>query len=112
MVALDRILNGLLGGDLHVELVHFRIDRLDAKDLGAKFQEAPGVLAPHIAHPGGEDHGQAGAVGDLGVKCRQLVLKAVAGPVAVAQPGDGPGRKPARPLWASVPTHMISARAS
>ena len=65
----DRVLDCLLGGYLHIELVRVRIDGFDAKGLGAELQEALRVLSPYVAHPGGEDDGEAGAVRDLGVQC-------------------------------------------
>ena len=60
------IFDCLLGRDVYA--VCLGIHWLDAKDLTAKLQEALGVLAPHVAHPGGENHGEAGAVGDLHIK--------------------------------------------
>ena len=76
------IFDCLLGRDIYA--VCLGVYRLDAKDLTAKLQEALGVLAPHVAHPGGEKYRKAGAVRDLHIKGRELMLHAVAAPVAIA----------------------------
>ena len=68
------------------------------------------MALPHMAHPRREDDGQAGAVGDLRVDGRHLMLHAVAGPIAVAHAGDAQATAGQAVVRERADPHELGAR--